>query len=408
VKEPGILLPDLISWNTGSHVAPGFADRDHHGGRMDKLISRTAQALVLLTLLAYASPALPLDQAALQALLETIRTQNEMPGVRATVMCPDRTLIEGAAGLADVENNIPMDTTTPMPGGSTGKTFVAAVAMLLAEEGKLTPESRASQWLGDREWFTKLEYSDDIEIGHLLSHSSGVADYPGRPMFLAKMVWRVLRNGSAYFEPEELIGFAGRQALFEPGEAFAYSDVGYLILGRVIEAASDHSYHDLLRERILDPHGLTMVQPVTSLKLATPGYQGGVSTLREDGTPKLDPRTEWTGGGLNLTPTGLVLFYRLLADGQLVSPANLELMTEPMWCRPDNPASCYGYGLFVDDRGTMFSHSGMWAGYRTHVLHSRTHNLTVAIQTNRDGSVDMPGAGHQISTVALQGGCGDT
>ena len=77
------------------------------------------------------------------------------------------------------------------------------------------------------------EIGRKVLVRHLLNHTSGLGDYPGKWRFNLAMVGRVIRHGSAYFEPEELIEVAGKKALFSPGRGFAYSDVGYLVLGRL-------------------------------------------------------------------------------------------------------------------------------------------------------------------------------
>lgn len=82
------------------------------------------------------------------------------------------------------------------------------------------------------------------------------------------------------FETGELIGFAPREPLFAPGEGYAYTDAGYLVLGRVIEAASGREYFDLLEERILAPLGLDQVRPQDRpiLPDITPGYMAGAQS----------------------------------------------------------------------------------------------------------------------------------
>ena len=307
-----------------------------------------------------------------------------------------------AAGLADKKARKPLDNEIGMPGGSTGKPFVAALTMLLVEDGILSLDDPASAWLGDEDWFRKLPNSDDILVRHLLSHSAGLDDYPGKMGFITRMVGRVIRYRSAYFEPEELIGFAGKKALFPAGEGYAYTDVGYLVLGRVIEAATGATYYDLLRERILVPQRLSQIRPQeqSALPNITPGYQGGVSNLRKDGRMKLDPRSEWTGGGLVTNPTMLVQFFAALAEGRIVKPESLTQMLESGWHDPNSPGYHYGFGLFVDDNGAWFSHGGMWVGYRTHVTHLVPTGITVAVQTNRDGRVDMIGLITRVAQLA--------
>ena len=69
-----------------------------------------------------------LDQM-LKETLEQAREEMKMPGLRAAVRLPDGNVVKSAVGLADKEANLPLDNTIAMPGGSTGKTFVATLTM---------------------------------------------------------------------------------------------------------------------------------------------------------------------------------------------------------------------------------------------------------------------------------------
>ena len=350
------------------------------------------QTGILIAIAVGSSPAFGVDEAALSALLEETRVERKMPGLRAAVRFADGRMVRAAVGLGDVEAGIPLDNVIGMPGGSTGKTFVAALTMLLVEDGTLSLDDPASKWLGDRPWFRKLPNAGEMRVRHLLSHSAGLGDYPGRPGFVLAMIGRVLRHGSAYFEPEELTGFAfDRKPLFPAGEGYRYTDVGYLVLGRVIEAASGRGYYELLDERILTPLDLDEIEPAdrSALPNITPGYSGGARNLKKDGRMKLDPRSEWTGGGLTTNPTMLVEFYAALAEGRVVTPESLTLMLESGYRGAAGADSHYGFGVFVDTPGRSFGHGGLWSGYRSHVTHFRDHGLTVAAQTNRDGRLDL-------------------
>ncbi len=337
----------------------------------------------------------------LAAMLDAARVEMDMPGVRAALRYPDGRIVLASVGLADQAKEIPLDNTLVMPGGSTGKTFVATLAMLLVEEGVLSLDDLISRWLADESWFRSLPNAEFIRVRHLLSHSAGLHDYPGSPGFLAKMVWRVIWQGSAYFEPDELIGFTlNKKPLFPAGEGFSYTDIGYLVLGKVIESVSGREYYDLLAERILQPLDLMAITPQNRSVISgmPPGYQNGVSNLREDGRMKLDPRSEWTGGGLVTTPALLVRFLSALAEGGVVSDSSLTAMLQGEWRDPDLPWH-YGYGLFVRS-GQRIEHGGLWPGYRTHMAHFMQSGVTIAVQTNRDGDLDLQSLVNAIERAA--------
>lgn len=355
-------------------------------------IVMSARAFILIVLLAWTHTSFGIDEESLVSLLEEAREEMRVPGLRAAVRTADGRIVLAAAGLADTKAEIALDNAVGMPGGSTGKTFVAALTLLLVEDGTLSLDDPASKWLDDTPWYHKLPNAKEIRVRHLLSHTSGIADYPGTLRFRLAMIGRVLQTGSARFEPEELIGFVlGKKPPFPVGDGFRYTDAGYLVLGRLIEAATGERYYDLLQQRILGPLGLNDVRPADRSVLTniTPGYTGGTSNLKKDGRMKFDPSSEWTGGGLITNPAMLVEFFAALAEGRVLQPTTFAEMLDGGWRNPKKPDSRYGFGVFVSDADSSFGHGGFWPGYRTHVAHFLPTGTTIAVQTNRDGRLDM-------------------
>ena len=351
------------------------------------------RAWLLVLALVCSPPVFAMDSAELAALLEKARAEMDLPGLRGAVRFADGSIVSAAVGLGDVERDIVLDDSVGMPGGSTGKTFVAALTMLLVEDGVLALEDPASKWLGGVAWFDELPNAETMRIRHLLSHSSGMGDYPATMRYGMLSIWRAISRGGIRFEVEELIGMVDRKPLFPAGEGYAYTDAGYLVLGRVIEAASGREYFDLLDERILTPLGLDEIRPQdrSILPDIAPGYMAGARNLRDDGSMKIDPSSEWTGGGLITNPVMLVRFYGALAEGHVVPAESLALMLASGWRDPSAPGWHYGFGLFVDEDGDSFGHGGLWPGYRTQVTHYNGSGATIAVQTNRDGRLDLEG-----------------
>lgn len=338
-------------------------------------------------------------------LLEKARVEMELPGLRAAARFSNGYVIRASVGWADREAQIALDNVAPMPGGSTGKTFVAALTMLLVEEGVLSLNDLVSKWIEVESWFNKLPNAAEIRVWHLLSHTSGLSDYPESRGYQFQSIWRAIRRGSIQFEPDELIRFTLRKKpLFPVGAGYRYTDIGYLVLGKVIEAATDQEYYDLLREKILDPLKLdqVVVQDRSILPGVVPGYMRGAPNLRPDGSMKMDPSSEWTGGGVALNPTMLVEFLGALVEARVVTSESFKKMQEMGWRNPESPEEYYGLGLFVHEGGEVIGHAGLWPGYRTHVLHYFETGTTVAMQTNRDGSVDTGEVIRRVAELAGQ------
>src|SRR5687768_17919018 len=146
-------------------------------------------------------------------------------------------------GLADMEWNIPNQPDTKHRLGSITKQFTAVAIMQLVEQGKLKLDVPISSWLPD---YPKKS-GDVITIHHLLTHSSGIPNMTSFPGFFKD----VMRNS---YSPVQLVNISADSTLqFKPGERFAYSNSGYLLLGYIIEKVTGKSYEQVLQENIFTP-----------------------------------------------------------------------------------------------------------------------------------------------------------
>lgn len=156
-----------------------------------------------------------------------------------------------------------------------------------------------------------------------------------------------------------------------------------------------------MQERILRAEQLNGVRPqnVAVLPDIAIGYMGGGRAVKKDGRMKYDPRSEWTGGGLVTNPTMLVEFVGALAEGKIVSSDSLALMINGGWHDPREKSWHYGFGMFVDADRKALLHGGRWSGYRSRVTHYIQSGTTIAIQTNRDGGVDLAAVIRRIAST---------
>ena len=125
----------------------------------------------------------------------------------------------------------------------------------------------------------------------------------------------------------------------------------------------------------------------------------GARNLRKDGTMKVDPSSEWTGGGLVTNPTMLVMFYGALTEGRIVKPESLATMLESRVAEPRDAGLALRLRIVrVRRRGRHSDTPACGTGYRTHVTHYAVSKTTIAVQTNRDGRLDMGGLVTRIAS----------
>ena len=186
------------------------------------------------------------------------------PGLALALTDRDTVLLTRTYGAADVATGAPVAPETLFEIGSIGKSFTAVLVLQLAEAGASTSPRRSTDYLP---WFhvPQPPGARPITVAHLLSHTAGIVAGADATPEAAFQVW-ALRDTPA------------RSA---PGERFHYSNVGYKALGLVLEAIEGRRYPELLRERILDPLGMTASEPAITNdmreRLAV-GYEYGLAT----------------------------------------------------------------------------------------------------------------------------------
>jgi D-alanyl-D-alanine carboxypeptidase len=328
-------------------------------------------------------------------------TDEVFPGATATFILPDGRAVVLATGDSDVEREIPMTADMPMPAGSIGKTFVAAVALSLAQDGRLDLDDPIEKWLGSENWFRRLPNGQDISVRMLLNHSGGLIDHAFQAEELRDAVRSAVAAGDPdrYFTPRELVEFAlDKEPLFPAGRGYNYTDTGYILAGLVIEKASGTSYYQALRERVLDPLQLasTLPQDRRSVPGLAQGYAvessrlfGLPEKMVEQGRLVFHPQTEWTGGGLFSNSQDLARWAKALYEGRaLPHPYLDELLGSVAEIESEDPTPAYGLGVFIGEGelGRTYGHGGFFPGYNSRMLYYPEHGLAVAMQINTDHS----------------------
>jgi D-alanyl-D-alanine carboxypeptidase len=357
------------------------------------------RGLILACALALVGLAAPLaaQERRLAATLDEFRERYGFPGATAAIALPDGTVMTAATGLADVEAGRAMTPQTPMLAASIGKSFVAATVLALEDEGRLSRDDLLSVHLGDRPWFEALPNAGTITIDHLLHHTSGLPDHVHLPEF--QRAWAGLVDGPT-FDPQGLIGFvAGREPLFEAGAGWAYSDTGYVLLGLVIEDVTGQAWHEAVRTRLLDQHGLTGTIPSNRPDL--PGLAVGyvapdnpfglpARTAYAEGRLLWNPAVEAAGGGFASTSADLALWGHVLFGGVAMDAPYLDRLLDGVPVDPSAPGILYGasVAIYADTpRGPVYGHGGWIPAYVSSLRHYPDYGVTAAFQINTDVGV---------------------
>ena len=326
--------------------------------------------------------ALPELAAALQAVVDTWVTENGAPGVTLLVDAPDVSFAwQGAAGMADPEEGIPMLPEDQFIISSMTKMMTAVTVMKLAEIGAVGLDDSISAYL-PAELVSQLlvldgvSYGEAITIRQLLQHRSGLGDFSngedrdgnGRPDFKDM----VLDEPDTLWNEALVVAWAIANAppVGQPGEVYNYSDTNYQLLGMIVEAASGMPLAENYRRLIFEPLGMehTYFEFRESI---VPGIDGrGVSHAYYENTlwNALDSHSyEWGSGGLVSTAADMNRFLQALVNDELFDdPASKAQMMA--WTETADAGVYYGLGLirFVLDEwdipglGETMGHGGLF------------------------------------------------
>ncbi len=168
------------------------------------------------------------------------------PGLQYVIVGKDHTVYEYSSGLADIVNRTPLSLRHTMTAFSMTKTITAIATLQLAERQKINLDDRAATYI-------KHPYDEEITIRQLLNHTSGIPN----PIPLK---WVHLASDHKNFSEQRALAQvleSHPESVAKPGKKYAYSNIGYWLLGKAIEAAATQDYSDYVRKNIFQPLKLT-------------------------------------------------------------------------------------------------------------------------------------------------------
>jgi D-alanyl-D-alanine carboxypeptidase len=348
-------------------------------------------------------PILPRIIQLMQTRLNAARIQGQFPGAQVGFVYVDGETPDGkprivtgsvVSGVADLQTNAPLKSSNRMLAGSIGKTFVAALTMMLVQDGKLNLDDKIEKTLGVEPWFSKLPNARDITLQMLLNHSSGIENHVDIDSFRKQDLKSAARN----IGYEELVAFVlNKKPLFPAGTGFNYADTNYILVGMIIEKTTGRKLYDLVDERILKPFRLDRTIPSNSLTLpdVANGYYQDMPLI-VNGKFRINPQWEWAGGGFASNAEDLARWANMLYGGEVLSAKSLEEMfssTSP------GEGSTYGLGTMVTRSkwGRAYGHDGEFPGYLADMRYYSKYKIAVAVMVNSD---ETPGVNSFLSSAA--------
>ena len=294
----------------------------------------------------------------------------QIPGVALAVVKDGKVVLARGYGLANVEHQVPVKPETIFQSGSTGKQFTATAVMMLVEEGKLSLEDKITKHFTDAP-----EAWRDITVRHLLTHTSGMTDYP--PEF-------DLRRD--YTEDELFQRIKTIPLAFQPGEKWSYSNLGYVTLGILIRKVSGLFYGDFLQERVFKPLEMSTARIINEADIVpnrAAGYRLVKGQLKNQNwvSPSMNTTAD---GALYLTIYDMAKWDAALYTDKLLKRSTLEQMWTPVKLS-NGKTHPYGFGWMLGEvRGhRIIEHGGSWQGFKAQITRYVDDKLTVIVFVNQ-------------------------
>jgi CubicO group peptidase (beta-lactamase class C family) len=310
---------------------------------------------------------------------ELVRTYADYGEFNGSILVSEngKIIYKNGFGFANMEWDIPNASNTKHRLASITKQFTAMLIIQLVEENKLALDVLISTYLPD---YPKKN-GDRITIHQLLTHTSGTPEFD---LFITFK--NIERN---HYRPKELVDmFAAETLQFTPGERYAYSNTGYILLGYIIEIVTGKTYEDVLQEKIFTP-----------LKMNDTGYDHhrAIVKNRASGYFKswgnyfnanyIDMSIPYAAGSIYSTVEDLYLWDQALYSEILVSKKYSDLLFD-MYV----PAGSryYGYGWFTsemsinksNDRVKTISHGGGIDGFNTLITRFPSNKSAIILLNN--------------------------
>lgn len=365
----------------------------HHRGGWPKHFARRARQRIsswmrtALTCLCFlvATPAAPAEAEASEGLSQLGRLWAEQNGFSGSLRAQQKGVLlpsinHGTANPTDE----PIDDETVFWIGSLSKQFAAVATLLLAERGQLELSAPLARYLPELDPAVLTKGGQACSVEHVLSHTCGL------PREIGFDLLHTARHLSEPQRARRLFERVNGSALsFVPGAGYQYSNVGYDLVGLVVQGASGQPYERFLQEELWRPLGMarTGIQLRSGISPVRGEVSAGFAWLTASTWLLFDPDSPadmGASGNVYSTPTELLRWNHALHHGQILEPASYQSMIRPR-------SEGYGLGIAISEKafGKSLHHLGSHAPQSTSgiLVYVPDHDIGLAGLANRSIAV---------------------
>lgn len=330
--------------------------------------------IVIFGLRAGCVSALDLDQPVARArvIAKSLQQEFKLPGLSIAVGLDGKLVWAQGFGHADIEQGVPVTSSSRFRIGSISKTFTATALGALLEQGKVALDTPIRTYLPSlpaKEW--------PVTLRQLGGHLSGVRHYRGTEFFSAQAYESVSPALSVFVdEPLE----------FQPGTRYLYSTYGWTLISAIIEHVAGRPFLSVMAGTVFEPLGMKdtvaeRMDRIISNRVRYYEHDAGGGLVN---APYVDNSNKWAGGGFLSTPKDLVRFGLAHLKHNFLSEQTVKVLWQPQKTIFGEQTN-YGIGweTWTDPRGRRtVGHKGSSVGGRSVVLLWPGEMMVIAVTSN--------------------------
>ncbi len=352
------------------------------------LIALCALALPLQPALATADPLHPAEQAAIDTAVTKALKDSGVPSAQIAVVRGGELVLNRAWGKPSETLRQP-DPALPYQIASNSKQFLAALLLLLEDDGKLSLDDKVSKWLPE------LPSGKMMTVRQLLSHTSGLQDFWPQDYSFAAMAQPVA--------PMDIVRRWGMKPLdYTPGTRWQYSNTGYVVAGLIAQKAGGAPLWDQFEARIFKPLGIHPydIDQTNGAQFPQGYHRNALGPVRIAAPPAAG--WLWAAGELSMTAAELAKWDIARINRSLLSRQDWEEMERPVRLA-DGTYTTYGLGVskhLVDGRWVV-DHGGESVGFLSQNSVWIDDRTAVVVLTNGDFAGVQDDLTQKIAAIVL-------
>ncbi|MEM8900591.1 MAG: serine hydrolase [Bacteroidota bacterium] len=299
------------------------------------------------------------------------------PGMAVLATKNGEVVYEYAHGLRDFSSREKLSTDRIFRIGSVTKRFTAVAIMKLVEEGKLQLDDPISKYIGEE------VSAPDITIRQLLQHTSGLGNQQDLAEFRMDEIKEV---------PEDMIvPILSATPKFPAGSAYAYSNLGYVLLGHIIEVASGTSYENYLMDEFFGPlkmdnTGFEYITDFSSKMAKGHSSEGEIFKYAEP----INMQIPFAAGGMVSSLHDLSKWNKAVMEGKVISQPYVEqLQTSHVLANGELTGYSQGWQIGNIQGVKTVKHDGIVNGFTAMAIYLPKEDLFIAALSNCDKNRDI-------------------